>query len=89
MKGGAEFDNGRAERIEGLYAYSRLCGWALALAHAKSGEAARISGYCGRSSAIPDAIAKFALAYSEQNYRDYDALVAAAKQGRVPVAHGL
>ena len=46
--------------------------WAqLALAHAKSGDPARIAGYCGRSEALPEAISKFALSYLEQTERDH------------------
>jgi uncharacterized protein (DUF2252 family) len=89
MKGGPEFSGGNRKGIAGLYAYARLCGWALALAHAKSGEAASITGYCGQSEAVPDAIARFACAYREQNERDHDALAAAVRQGRVPAVHGV
>ena len=53
-----------------------LCGSALALAHAQSGDASMISGYCGRSDALPDAIAAFSLAYAEQTKSDYAALLA-------------
>jgi hypothetical protein len=45
-----------------------------------------ISGYCGTGDALPDAIAKFSLAYLEQTERDHAALVAAARRGRIPVA---
>jgi hypothetical protein len=47
MKGGATI-----EHAELLPEYCRLCGWALALAHAKSGDAAMIAGYCGKSDAL-------------------------------------
>jgi hypothetical protein len=42
-----------------------LCGWALALAHPKSGDAAMISGYCGTGDVLPDAIGKFSSTYLE------------------------
>ena len=86
MKGGIRFAEGDAQALDGLTAYCRLCGWALALAHAKSGDPAMISGYCGAGDALPDAIAAFALAYLEQTERDHAALAAAVRQGRVPVA---
>jgi NAD(P)H-dependent flavin oxidoreductase YrpB (nitropropane dioxygenase family) len=74
--------------IEGLSAnrlglYSGWCGWALARAHAKSGAAAMISGYVGSSSQFDKAVAKFALAYAEQNERDYKALLKAIRDGRI------
>jgi hypothetical protein len=36
------------------------------LAHANSGDAAIISGYCGTGDVLPDAIGKFSLTYLEQ-----------------------
>ena len=74
--------------VEGLSApqlkrYAELCGLTLARAHAKSGDAATISGYLGKSDAFDQAIGKFALAYADQNERDHAALVAAVKAGRV------
>ena len=61
-------------------------GWALALAHAKSGDAAMIAGYCGNSAALDDAMAKFALAYAKQTDRDHEALDKARRTGRIRVA---
>jgi len=74
--------------IEGISAsrmglYSGWCGWALARAHAKSGDAAMISGYLGSSSRFDKAVAKFALAYADQNERDYQALLKAIRGGRI------
>ena len=86
MKGGLKFNEGDREALGGLARYSGLCGWALALAHAKSGDPATISGYCGTGDAFPDAIAKFSLAYLEQTERDHAALEAAARRGRISVA---
>jgi uncharacterized protein (DUF2252 family) len=62
---------------------AELCGWTLARAHAKSGDASMISGYLGKTDAFDRAIGKFALAYADQNERDHAALVAAVKTGRV------
>ncbi len=36
-----------------------LCGWALARAHARSGDAAMIAGYLGKSDVFDEAIARF------------------------------
>ena len=68
---------------EALVDYAGLCGWALARAHAKSGDAERISGYLGKSNAFDDAIADFAAAYADQNDRDHAALKAAVASGRL------
>ena len=65
-----------------------VSGWALALAHAKSGDPALIAGYVGKSEALDDALATFALAYADQTERDYALLVKAAKSGRIEVARG-
>ena len=63
-----------------------VCGRALALAHAKSGDAAMVAGYIGKSEALDDAMTDFAFAYSEQNDRDYAALQRATRSGRVKAA---
>jgi hypothetical protein len=86
MKGGLNLNEGDREALGGLSRYCALCGWALALAHAKSGDAAMISGYCGTGDVLPDAIGKFSLAYLEQTERDHGALEAAARRGRIQVA---
>jgi len=63
--------------------YAELCGRTLARAHAKSGDAALISGYLGKSEAFDQAIGEFALTYADQNEKDHAALVAAVKAGRI------
>jgi uncharacterized protein (DUF2252 family) len=68
---------------KGLSNYAAICGWALARAHAKGGDAAMMSGYLGQSDAFDQALAKFALAYADQTERDHAALVKAVKSGRV------
>jgi hypothetical protein len=86
MKGGIGFEGGDADALASLPAYCRLCGWALALAHAKSGDAAMISGYCGTGDALPDAIAGFALAYLDQTEADHGLLLSAIRSGRSTAA---
>jgi len=66
-----------------LRAYSKMCGLALARAHARSGDAAMISGYMGSSETFDDAICEFAVEYADQTQRDYRALVKAVREGRV------
>ena len=57
MKGSADLAtmNG-ADLIE----YAELCGWVLARAHARSGDAAVIAGYLGKSEVFDEAVASFA-----------------------------
>jgi len=85
MKGGVKLEPSRFQ-VPALPDYCGLCGWALALAHAKSGDAAVLAGYTGKSESLDDALVKFAHAYADQTEQDYDRLAAAEKQGRIPVA---
>lgn len=85
MKGGVEFDPEKV-KIKNLPQYTALCGWALALAHAKSGDAAMIAGYVGKNAELDKAIAQFAFSYARQTEYDYNALAEAAKSGRINVA---
>jgi hypothetical protein len=64
---------------------AELCGWALARAHARAGQPALIAGYLGKGDQFDEALADFAVNYSQQNERDYEALVQAARQGRIQV----
>jgi uncharacterized protein (DUF2252 family) len=61
---------------EGFIEYCKFCGWALARAHARSGDPAMISGYLGRGDVFDKAIATFAELYADQAERDHAALVA-------------
>ena len=63
--------------------YARLCGWALARAHARTARASVISGYLGNSEDFDRAIADFAIAYADQNEKDYRLLLEAISAGRV------
>ncbi|MBP6270033.1 MAG: DUF2252 family protein, partial [Rhizobacter sp.] len=58
-------------------------GWALARAHARSGDPALIAGYIGKGTTFAQAIASFAMAYEEQNQRDHAALIEAVRAGRI------
>jgi uncharacterized protein (DUF2252 family) len=68
-----------------LRAYGKICAWALAQAHARSGDAASIAGYMGPKSSFDDAICAFAVAYAAQNELDYKAFTNAIKAGRFKV----
>jgi hypothetical protein len=74
--------------VEGMAAvqlnrYAEVCGWTLARAHAKSGDATTISGYLGKGGTFDQAIGAFALAYADQTEHDHAALVQAVSSGRV------
>ena len=60
-----------------------LCGTALARAHARSGDAERIAGYLGSSSAFDTAIADFAMAYADQVESDWRLFIEASKAGAI------
>jgi len=74
---------------KGMATYGRLCGWTLARAHARSGDRVAIASYLGKGAAFDRAIVAFSQAYAEQNERDYKALAAAAKSGRITAEKGL
>ena len=67
----------------GMAVYARMCGWALARAHARSGDRIALAAYLGGSATFDQAIADFAETYADQNDRDYASLQAAVKDGRV------
>jgi uncharacterized protein (DUF2252 family) len=69
-----------------LAAYGHLCGRALAQGHAKSGDAATITGYLGTTEVFDEAIADYALAYADQVENDYESFRAATRAGRFPIA---
>ncbi|MGE8165357.1 DUF2252 domain-containing protein [Paraburkholderia sp. NPDC080076] len=66
-----------------LNRYAQYCGWTLARAHAKSGDATTISGYLGKGDTFDEAIGAFSLAYADQTERDHAALVKAVRAGRL------
>ncbi|AMV34944.1 hypothetical protein VN12_22650 [Pirellula sp. SH-Sr6A] len=63
--------------------YATICGQTLAHSHAKSGDAATISGYMGKSDDFDCAIGDFATAYADQNEQDHAELVAAVASGEI------
>ncbi|MCW2767496.1 MAG: hypothetical protein JWO11_3455, partial [Nocardioides sp.] len=85
-KGSAEVERMDSSTLE---AYGRVCGWALAKAHARSGDRVAIAAYLGKSDAFDRAMASFAETYAKQNDRDYRALQEAAAAGRVPAEMGV
>ncbi len=80
MKGSLDVDGAPLAQMR---RYARLCGWTLARAHARSGDAAAIAGYVGSGKALDRAIARFSVAYADQNERDYAAFNAAIDSGQI------
>jgi uncharacterized protein (DUF2252 family) len=85
MKGSADLSQIPAAYLE---RYAGLCGAVLARAHARSGDAAQIAGYLGRSDRFDEALTKFAFRYADQNETDWKAFKRAIKDGRLEAVTG-
>jgi uncharacterized protein (DUF2252 family) len=72
-----------------LAKYVEICAETLARAHARSGSASAISGYLGKGQTFDDAMGAFAVAYADQNRKDYKAFARAGKEGRMEVVSGV
>ena len=66
-----------------LRLFAELCGRTLARGHARSGDRVAIAAYLGNGTAFDDAVVAFSNAYADLNDRDYAAVTAAAKDGRL------
>jgi uncharacterized protein (DUF2252 family) len=73
----------------GMRQYAALCGWTLARAHARSGDRIAIASYLGAADVFDEAIAEFAVAYADQNERDYQHLLDEVAKGRIAAERGL
>jgi uncharacterized protein (DUF2252 family) len=82
-KGGADVE---VMEAPGAKLYARVCGETLARAHARSGDRVAIAAYVGSSDRLDRALAEFAVAYADQNDRDYAAFTDAVASGRLAVA---
>jgi hypothetical protein len=69
--------------------YGEVCGWTLAKAHARSGDAIAISSYLGKGDTFDRAMASFSGAYADQNERDYKTVQDAVTAGRITAHMGL
>jgi len=76
-------------RPVGMQLYAETCAWALARAHARSGNPATIAGYLGPGDRFDQAVATFAVSYADQTVRDHAALVDAVRSGRVAATTGI
>ncbi|MDG9710125.1 DUF2252 domain-containing protein [Streptomyces sp. DH10] len=66
-----------------LSLFGRLCGASLARAHARSGDPLALAAYLGGSDRFDRALSEFAQSYADQNERDFAALEAARRSGRI------
>lgn len=66
--------------------YAKACGWALARAHARTGDPSVLSGYIGKSNEFANAISRFSVSYANQNEEDYNKMLEAIKEGRLPIS---
>ena len=82
MKKGPEIETYWAAR---LIDTAELCGWALAQSHARSGDAALISGYLGKSEAFDLALAAFSRIYADQSEQDHQVMRAAVRSGKLAI----
>jgi len=82
MKGSAAVETMTPSR---LALYGQLCGATLARAHARTGNAAKITGYLGHDDTFDRALERFAVAYADQNDADYAAFTKAAEDHRIEV----
>ena len=86
MKGSAEVET---MVPDGLTFYARICGWTLARAHARSGDAAAIAAYLGTSDRFDKSITDFSQRYADQNEQDYQEFTDAARTGRITAVEGV
>jgi hypothetical protein len=80
MKGSAAIDGMDPSALD---RYAGACGWTLARAHARSGDAIAITSYLGSSDRFDRAMTSLCVRYADQNERDHDAFVRAVRAGRL------
>ncbi|MBV8489368.1 MAG: DUF2252 domain-containing protein [Candidatus Eremiobacteraeota bacterium] len=66
-------------------AFAGACGWNLARAHARKGNAGTLAGYLGKNDVFDEAVADFAKAYADQTERDHEELKAAVRAGKIEI----
>jgi uncharacterized protein (DUF2252 family) len=72
-----------------LSSYAEMCGWTLARAHARSGDAIAIASYLGTRDSFDQAVADFAFTYADQNEADHHTLVDAISTGKIQAETGI
>jgi sugar/nucleoside kinase (ribokinase family) len=86
MKGSADVES---MMPLGLSYYAGICGWTLARAHARSGDAVAIAAYLGKSDRFDRSITDFSERYADQNEKDYQAFAGAIRSGRLEAIEGV
>jgi uncharacterized protein (DUF2252 family) len=66
-----------------LKSYATMCGWVLARAHAKAGDAPMIADDLGSKETFDEALVKYSAAYADQAERDFALFKAAIRSGRL------
>jgi uncharacterized protein (DUF2252 family) len=86
MKGSADIESMAPVT---LAFYARACGWTLARAHARSGDAVAIAEYLGVSDQFDRSVTDFSERYADQTELDYQAFAQAVRSGRVEAVEGV
>ena len=86
MKGSALVDTMPAILMQ---SYAGLCGWALARAHARSGDPIAIDAYLANTDDFDRSVNEFSRRYADQNERDYQAFIDAVQSGRINATPGV
>ena len=63
--------------------YAQMCGWVLALGHARSGDAVAIGSYLGAGTRFDESMCSFASGYADQNELDHQALKLAIATNKI------
>ncbi len=69
--------------------YGQMCGWTLARAHARSGDAVAIAEYLGRDDTFDRSVIDFCERYADRNDQDYEEFVKAVRAGRLEAVEGV
>ena len=80
MKVSAQVETFKPQTLLGC---ATMCGWALARAHAKVGDAEMIAGYLGTKDKFDVALVQYAKSYADQVELDFKAFKAAVRSGRL------
>ena len=86
MKGSALVESMNPVALE---FYAGICGWTLARAHARSGDAVALASYLGKSDKFDRSVTDFSWRYADQNERDYRAFGEAIQSGRLEAVEGI
>jgi NAD(P)H-dependent flavin oxidoreductase YrpB (nitropropane dioxygenase family) len=69
--------------------YAGICGWTLARAHARSGDAVTLAAYLGKSDKFERSITDFSERYADQNEQDFQAFKGEIRSGRLEAVEGI